>query len=242
MYKLMHNCTAPSTFCVYIHFEDCILFTLYMTWHVSYIHTFHVVHIFVFCKASWVYSRPHFQYPYLFLLAQAFTSQPVPPHCSEAHWSWVHLRWHLPSAVHDCGEICLNLQGTVLNGSHWSTFAWHCDWQSQSAYHGPGDGQTLIYRWDGVGWVWLIDRLSLSHWGITKPSLHSRRAILCWCMSVYYRERIDAFALVCMYGCVCECGWSALYRLPIAPWVWWQVKNRAVRLARPTSSKTGRMK
>lgn len=105
---------------------------------------------------------------------------PVPMHYSEAHWSWVHLQWHLPSAVHDCGEICWNLQGTVLNGSHWSTFAWHCDWHSQSAYHGPGDRQTLIYRWDEVGWVWLIDRLSLSHWGITKPSLHTRRAILFW--------------------------------------------------------------
>lgn len=130
---------------------------------------------------------------------------PVPPRYSEAHWSWVHLRWHLPSAVHDCGEICLNLQGTVLNGSHWSTFAWHCDWQSQSAYHGPGDGQTLIYRWDEVGWVWLIDRLSLSHWGISKPSLHSRTAILCWCMSVCQRVRIDVFAWVYIRTAVFVC-------------------------------------
>lgn len=78
---------------------------------------------------------------------------PVPARYSEAHWSWVHLRWHLPSAVHDCGEICLNLQGPVLNGSHWSTFAWHCDWRSQSAYHGPGDGQTVIHRWDEFDWL-----------------------------------------------------------------------------------------
>ena len=151
-------------------------------------------------------------------------------------------RWHLPSAVHDCGEMCLNLQGTVLNGSHWSTFAWHCDWQSQSAYHGPGDEKTLIYRWDRVGWVWLIDRLSPSHWGITKLSLQSRRVILCCCMGVWECARIDAFAWVYMYGCACECGWSSLYRLPIAPWVWWQVKNQTVRFARPTSSKTGRIK
>ena len=47
---------------------------------------------------------------------------------------------------------------------------------------------------------------------------------------------------VCMHGCVCESKWSALHRLPIAPWVWWQVKNQAVRLAQPTSSKTGRIK
>lgn len=117
---------------------------------------------------------------------------PVPARYSKAHWSWVHLQWHLPSAVHDCGEICLNLQGTVLNGSHWSTFAWHCDWQSQSAYHGPGDGQTLIYRWDGLEWFWLIDRLSLSHSGITKTISAQQESnimvvCVCWCfcMSVY---------------------------------------------------------
>lgn len=46
----------------------------------------------------------------------------MPLRYSEAHWSQVHLRWHLPSPVHDCGEICLNLQGSVLNGSYWSTF------------------------------------------------------------------------------------------------------------------------
>lgn len=102
----------------------------------------------------------------LYIFISTDTSQP--PRYSAAHWSWVHLQWHLPSAVHDCGGIGLNLQGTVLNASHWSTFAWHCDWQSQSAYHGPGDGQTLIYSWYGVGWVWLIDRLSPSHWGMTK--------------------------------------------------------------------------
>lgn len=119
---------------------------------------------------------------------------PVPARYSEAHWSWVHLRWHLPSAVHDCGEICLNLQGPVLNGSHWSTFAWHCDWRSQSAYHGPGDGQALIHRWDEVGWVWLIDRLSLSHWGISKPSLHSRTAALC--------RRISACVFMVLHECL----------------------------------------
>lgn len=81
------------------------------------------------------------------------------PHAwySDAQWSRVHLQWHLPSAVHDCGGICLNLGGTVLNGSHWSTFAWHCDWQSQSTYHGPGDKQALIYRWERA-------RVSLIDW------------------------------------------------------------------------------
>lgn len=33
-----------------------------------------------------------------------------------------------------------------------------------------------FYRWDEVGWVWLIDRLSLSHWGITNPSPCSGRS------------------------------------------------------------------
>lgn len=52
---------------------------------------------------------------------------------------------------------------TVLNASHWSTLAWHCDWQSQSAYHGPGDGHTLIYRWDG-------DAMSMIDWQtVTEP-------------------------------------------------------------------------
>lgn len=186
---------------------------------------------------SILFSFLHFVLLYFVISIFISTDTSQPPRYSEAHWSWVHLRWHLPSAVHDCGKICLNLHCTVLNGSHWSTFAWHCDWQSQSAYHGPGDGQTLIYRWDGVGWVWLIGRLSLSHWGITKTFSAQQESNI---MLVY--ECVDTLAWVCMYGCVCKCRWSALYRLPIAPWVWWQVKNQAVRLARPTSSKTGRIK
>lgn len=161
---------------------------------------------------------------------------PVPARSSEAHWSWVHLQWHLPSAVHDCGEISLNLQGAVLNGSHWSTFAWHCDWQSQSAYHGSGDGQTLIYRWDGLEWFWLIDRLSLSHWGITKHHL-------CTAGKQYYGgERVAAFACVYMHECVCGCRWSSLERLPITPWARWQLKNQAVKPAQPTSSKLANIK
>lgn len=60
--------------------------------------------------------------------------------------------------------------GHCTERPHWSTFAWHRDWRSQSAYHGPGDGPTLVYRWDRAGWLWLIDGLSLKHRGITKPS------------------------------------------------------------------------
>lgn len=164
----MHNILKPQFICIPM---------IYVTWNLSF---------------AWTFMLYAFSCYFLHSFSAKSTVNlifipwlPVPPRYSEAHWSWVHLLWHLPSAVHDCGEICLNLQGAVLNGSHWSTFAWHCDWQSQSAYHGPGDGQTLNSRWDEVGWVWLIDRLSLSHWGITKPSLHSRIAILCWCMSVY---------------------------------------------------------
>lgn len=150
----------------------------------------------------------------------------VPPRSSEAHWSWVHPRWHLPSAVHDCGGSCLNLQDTVLNGSHWSTFAWHCDWQSQSAYGRPGDGQTLIYRWDEVGWVWLIDSLSPSRWGISKPSLHSGTATrrpsvsvsVCYC----------AHGAVCIHSCDFQRGQPGFRQIACCSWVWWQ-RARPVR-------------
>lgn len=143
--------------------------------------------------------------PYVFI-----PCPPVPPRNSDAHWSWVHLWWHLPAAVHDCGGVFLSLQGTVLNASHWSTFAWHGDWQSQSAYHGPGDGQTLIYRWDEVGWVWVIGRLSPSHWGIAKPSRIAGQQyyVGVWvCASVC----VAVFAWVITHRCVGERGWPALY-------------------------------
>ena len=140
--------------------------------------------------------------PYLFLLTRVCYPQTPPPmrlHYSEAHWSWVHSQWHLPSAVHDCGEICLNLQGTVLNGSHWSTFAWHCNWQSQSAYHGPGDGQTLILqvRWGGMSLIdWQAVIESLGHYKTISAGAQ-------YCVGEWAPVQWCFCSSVCVCVCVC---------------------------------------
>lgn len=88
-------------------------------------------------------------------------------------------------------------RGTAFHGSHWSTFDTVTDGASQPITALETDRHSF-YRWDEVGWVWLIGRLSLSQWGITKLSLHSRRDIFCLWMSVSTHG--DAFAPACTWG------------------------------------------
>lgn len=123
----------------------------------------------------------------------------VPPRYSEAHWSWVHLQWHLPSAVHDCGEICLNLQGTVLNGSHWSTFA---DTVTDRANQPIMALETDRHSFTGeMGWDefdWLTDCHRAA--GALQNSLctagHQNYVGVWVCKSVYECVRIDVFCLI----------------------------------------------
>lgn len=95
---------------------------------------------------------------------------------------------HLPAAVRDCGGIPLNLQDAVLNASHWSTFAWHRDWRSPSAYRGSGDGQTLIYRWDEAG-------MTLSDWRAVTEPLGRHRTF----------SAPQGSAIMSKLECVCPC-------------------------------------
>lgn len=97
--------------------------------------------------------------------------RPAPRRYSEAQWSWVHPRWHLPAAVHDCGEIGLNLQGTALNGEAFiDQLPDTVTDRANQPIAALETDRRLIYRWDEAGWGWLTDGLSPSHWGITKPS------------------------------------------------------------------------
>lgn len=122
---------------------------------------------------------------------------PMSVHYSEIHWGWVHSLWHLPSAVHDCGEIYgalysvapidLHLPDTVTDRASQPIMAQETD-------------RLSFYRWDEVGWPWLMDRLSLNRWGITESSLHCRSPISCGWMS----ESVHtvAFESVCTYSIV----------------------------------------
>lgn len=115
-----------------------------------------------------------------------------------------------------------NLWGTVFSGSHWSTFAWHCNWQSQSAYHGPGDRQTLILQvsWGRVSLIdWQTVTEPLGHYWIISAQQESNIMWLngwecahcCFCTLVYIQ-----------FGCFCECGRSS------TPRVQWQLRILAV--------------
>lgn len=85
---------------------------------------------------------------------------------------------------------------TEWGSIHWSV-AWHCDWQSQSAYRGPGDGQTahLQVRRGGMR---LID------WRAVTEPLGHHKTIPAPAGQQYY---VGAqCVLACEDGCVCERG------------------------------------
>ncbi len=159
---------------------------------------------------SILFSFLHFvlSYPYLFLLTRAHYSQSAsasallrsslklgPSSVTSAissAWLWRNL---FKSTGH-CTEwfpliyICLTLWLTEPISLSWP-------WRRTDTH--------LQVRWGGMSLIdWQTVTEPLGHYK-TISAQHESNIML-----VYECVRIDAFAWVCMYGCVCECGWSAL--------------------------------
>lgn len=163
---------------------------------------------------------------------------PVPLSYSETHWSCFHPQWHLPSAVHDCGEICLTLWGYWIQ---WFPLIYICLtlWLTEPVslsrpWRRTDTHFTGEMRWDGFDW------LTDCHWvtGALLTPLHAAgEAKMCLWIEVGAKW---CFCTDAHKGGACVYRWSDVQRLPVPPWVWWQLKSHPVKLATPTSSQTDR--